>query len=199
MFIELAEFLRCPKDESEAYCVVVPDEMVGRLIVTGAIGCPASHSEYPIENGIADFCSADSALQLPVPAEDVSTDAQTVHALLGVATPGGYIVFIGSAGRLAVDLVPRIGGVHFIAFNPPDDVEPSSSVSVVRGPVPLPLRTSMARGVVVGREYGIEPWLTEASRILLKGLRMVVLRDDVTVPGVQRLALDEGVWVGSRG
>ncbi len=53
-------------------------------------------------------------------------------------------MFIGSAGRLAVDLVPRIGGVHFIAFNPPDDVEPSSAVSVVRGPVPLPLRTSMA-------------------------------------------------------
>ncbi len=199
MFIELAECLRCPRDESEAYCVVVPDEMIGRLIVTGAIGCPASQSEYPIENGIADFRSADSALQLPVPAEDVSTDAQTVHALLGVATPGGYIVLIGSAGRLAVDLVERIGGVHFIAFNPPDDVEPSSSVSVVRGPVPLPLRTSMARGVVVGREYAVEPWLTEASRILLKGLRMVVLRDDVTVPGVQRLALSEGVWVGSRG
>ncbi len=197
MFIELAEFLRCPKDESETYCVVVPDVMIGRLIVMGAIGCPASQSEYPIENGIADFSSADSALQLPVPAEDVSTDAQTVHALLGVATPGGYIVFIGSAGRLAVDLVERIGGVHFIAFNPPDDVAPSSSVSVVRGPVPLPLRTSMARGVVVGREYAIEPWLTEASRILLKGLRMVVLRDDVTVPGVQRLALGEGVWVGS--
>ena len=197
MFIELAEFLRCPKDESETYCVVVPDEMIGRLIVTGAIGCPASQSEYPIENGIADFRSADSALQLPVATEDVSTDAQTVHALLGVATPGGYIVLIGSAGRLAMDLVERIGGVHFIAFNPPDDVEPSSSVSVVRGPVPLPLRTSMARGVVVGREYAVEPWLTEASRILLKGLRMVVLSDDVTVPGVQRLALGEGVWVGS--
>ncbi len=124
---------------------------------------------------------------------------QTVHALLGVATPGGYVVFVGSAGRLAVDLVEPISGVHFIAFNPPDDVEPSSSVSVVRGPVPVPLRTSMARGVVVGREYAIEPWLTEASRILLKGLRMVVLRDDVTVPGVQRLALGEGVWVGIRG
>ena len=199
MFIELAEFLRCPRDESEAYCVVVPDEMIGRLIVTGAIGCPASQSEYPIENGIADFCSADSALQLPVPAEDVSTDALTVHALLGVSTPGGYIVLIGSAGRLAVDLVERIGDVHFIAFNPPGDVERSLAVSVVRGPVPMPLRTSMARGVVVGREYAIEPWLTEASRILLKGLRMVVLRDDVTVPGIKTVATGEGVWVGCRG
>ena len=197
MFIELAEFLRCPKDESEAYCVVLPDEMIGRLIVTGAIGCPASQSEYPIENGIADFCLADSALQLPVPAEDVSTDAETVHALLGVATAGGYIVLIGSAGRLAVDLGEQVGGVHFVAFNPPADVQPSSAVSVVRGPVPLPLRTSMARGVVVGREYAFEPWLTEAARILLKGLRMVVLRDDVTVPGMKTVASGEGVWVGS--
>ena len=31
MFIELAEFLRCPTDDSEAYCVVVPDEMIGRV------------------------------------------------------------------------------------------------------------------------------------------------------------------------
>jgi len=32
----------------------------------------------------------------------------------------------------------------------------------------------------------------------LKGLRMVVLRDDVTVPGIKTVASGEGVWVGCR-
>ncbi len=198
MFIELAEFLRCPTDDSEAYCVVVPDEMIGRTIVTGTIGCPTSQREYRIDNGIADFCPADPSFQWPAPTSEVSTDGQTVQALLGLATPGGYVVVVGSAGVLAADLVERIGGVHLVALNPPDEVEPSSSVSVLRGPVPLPLRTSMARGVVVGREYAKEPWLSDTSRILLKGLRMVVLCEGVTVPGMQTVASGEGVWVGSR-
>ena len=198
MFIELAEFLRCPTDDSEAYCVVVPDEMIGRLIITGTIGCPASQREYRIDKGIADFRAADPSFEPPASTSEVSTDGQTVQALLGITTPGGYIVLVGSAGLLAADLVERVGGVHLVALNPPDEVEPSSAVSVLRGPVPLPLRTSMARGVVLGREYATEPWLSEAGRILLKGLRMVVLREDVAAPGMEVVASGGGVWVGSR-
>jgi len=198
MFVELAEYLRCPTDPTESTCVVMPDEVIGRAIVTGTIGCPASNREYRIDDGVADFRPADSRLALPAADGDVSSDAGTVQALLGVATPGGYMVLFGSAAFLAVDLAERIGGVHFVALNPPETVEPFPALSVLRGPAPIPLRSSMARGVVLGREYGVEPWLSEGGRVLLKGLRVVVLREDVHIPHVEQLASGDGLWVGQK-
>jgi hypothetical protein len=198
MFVELAEYLRCPTDPTESTCVVIADKVIGRLIMIGTIGCPASEREYRIHDGVADFRTADPRFSLPAAEGDVSCDAGTVQALLGVTTPGGYMVLFGSAAHLAVDFAERIGGVHFVAFNPPETVEPFAALSVVRGPAPLPLRTSMARGVVIGREYGVEPWLSEGGRVLLQGLRVVVLREDAHIPHVEQLASGDGLWVGQK-
>jgi uncharacterized protein YbaR (Trm112 family) len=198
MFVELVEFLRCPIDTTESVCIVLPDKMVGRMVMTGTIACPVSKREYRIDGGIADFRSADPLVELPAAPGAVSTDAATVQALLGVTAPGGYIVLMGSAAHVAADLADHIGGVHFVAINPPEEVEPFLAMSVLRGPVPVPLRSSMARGVVIGREYGIEPWLSEGERVLLKGLRVVVLLEGVNIPNVEQLASGEGLWVGQK-
>jgi len=43
-------------------------------------------------------------------------------------------------------------------------------------------------------------WLADAARILLRGRRVVVEREDVSgVPGVTRLAAGQGLFVGERG
>ena len=197
MFIELAEYLRCPRDQEESYCVVLPEEMVGRSVIWGVVGCPATKREYKIENRVANFIPAD-APPLPESSADAPADAQTVHALLGVTTPGGYIVLLGSAARLAVGLSELVGGVHFVGLNVPDGVEPSGAMSVLRGPSPLPLRSSMARGVVVGAEYAVGSWLAEGSRVLLSGLRVVVFKEAAAVPGTRALASGHGLWVGQK-
>ena len=171
--------------------------MVGRSIIRGVVGCPATKREYRIENGIANFILAD-APPLPEHSDEAPVDAQTVHALLGVTTPGGYIVLLGSAARLGVGLSELIGGVHFVGLNVPDGVEPSVAMSVLRGPSPLPLRSSMARGVVIGAEYAVGSWLAEGSRVLLSGLRVVVFNEAAVVPGTRALASGHGLWVGQK-
>jgi len=55
MFIELSEFLRCPAQHDEAFCVVMPLEMVGRSVVRGVIGCSNCRREYPVVQGVAIF------------------------------------------------------------------------------------------------------------------------------------------------
>ena len=197
MFIELAEYLRCPQDPEESHCVVASYQMVGRSVIRGIIGCPATKRQYRIAGGVADFTTLRGP-PLVTDAGELSVTAHTVHSLLGLTTPGGYIVLLGSAAKLAFALSGLIGGVHFVGLNVPGGIEPTPSLSVLRGPYPLPLRTSMARGVVIGAEYATEPWLAEGGRLLLRGLRVVVLKDDAAVPGTDRLASGQGLWVGQK-
>ena len=198
MFIELAEYLRCPADHQEqSYCIVVPDTMDGRDVRTGSIGCPICTREYPIVDGEARFGSETppaspdrAALALP--------DVDTVHALLGLAGPGGYVVLLGSAGCLAPTLAERVKGVHVISVNPPAGVRSGVRLSVLRDDTRIPLRSSMARGIVIGADHTSPAWLAEAVRVVLRGLRLVILRDDIAVDGVKMLARERGMGVGEK-
>jgi uncharacterized protein YbaR (Trm112 family) len=194
MFIELAEFLRCPAGHAEqSYCVVVPDRVLDREIQAGSIGCPVCRREYPIVNGVAVFDDV-----LPESEEPASVpDASTIHTLLGLTGPGGYVVLVGSADSAAQSLGPLLGDVHLVAVNPPD-VSWSSGRSVLCCRGRIPLRDTMARGVVVGAECASEHWLQESVRVLLNGLRLVALAEDVTVPGVEPLATGQGMCVGRK-
>ncbi len=200
MFIELAEFVRCPGGHGEqGYCVVVPDQMSGRRVVRGSIGCPACGREYPIVNGVACFGTPDDRRVVQeAPDAAAPADPSEVHAVLALAGPGGYLVLLGSAARHAAPLAELIEGVHFVGVNPPSDVEPGGALSLVTAPDRIPLKSSMARGCVVGAEFAHDPWLAEAARLLLRGLRLVVLREDVAPAGVEQLAVGRGMWVGVR-
>jgi hypothetical protein len=199
MFIELAEFLRCTGGHEETYCVVLPEAMVDRTVIRGTVGCPVCGLEFPIEQAIVDFVPPDSpstGLQAPV---RLPVDAHSVGALMGLTGPGGYAVLVGSAARLATELAAVIGGVHFVGINAPRDVEPSSVLSLVRTLDGVPLRSAMARAVVIGAEYAAGKWLTESVRVLLGGLSLVILTADVKVSGAEQLLVGEGVWVGRKG
>ena len=123
MFIELAEHLRCPEGHEErAYCVLVPDEMAGREVVRGSIACPVCEHVYPLRDGIADFSGTAPATATPIeasssPGSPIAPDV--AQALLGVAGPGGYVVLLGSAGRVATELAGLMEGIHFIGVNAP--------------------------------------------------------------------------------
>jgi hypothetical protein len=192
VFIELAEYLRCPVDHPEAHCVLAADVMDGRDVVQGIVGCPVCRNEYAIADRIARFGEPPSIQPhgpLPEPA--------LLQALVGITTPGGYLVLIGSAAARARELAELIEGVHLVAVNAESSVRgPGASLLVATASVPL--RTAMARGVVVSEEAAMAPWLAESARVLLPGLRMVVVADSVEVPGVEPLAAERGVWVGQR-
>lgn len=198
MFIELAELLRCTGRHEEAYCVVLPDEMVGRSVIHGTVGCPVCGLEFPIEKAIVNFAPSNSTPTNQQATVRLPVDAHTVGALMGLTGPGGYAVLVGSAAQLATELAAVIGGVHFVGINAPRDVEPSGVLSLLRTLNGVPLRSAVARAVVAGAEYAAADWLAEGVRVLLPGLRLVVLTADVKIKGVDKLAVGDGVWVGQK-
>lgn len=195
MFIELAEFLRCPEDHDDASCIVLPEEMVGRTIIRGVIGCPACRREYAIHDGVAEFGPQPPAGAAP-PAPPLDPDV--VAALLGLTNPGGFVVLMGSATTLAPALAQRMQGVHLVGVNAPDGTEVSPALTLLRHERKITLRSAVARGVVVPVDLSQPPWLEEGARVLLKGQRMVVAGDAVAVPGLTPVAVGRGLWVGTR-
>lgn len=197
MFIELAEFLRCPaQHEARSYCVVLPEEMSGRRIRRGSIGCPECGREFAIVEGIARFGERDGVATPVIQEAESDADPSALAALLGLAGPGGYVVLVGAVARLAEQLAGEIEGVHFVGVNAPPEVRPSEALSLVAAPDGIPLASAMARGCVVSRGWAREPWLAEAARVVLRGLRLVVLAENVTAAGVEQLAAGDGMWVG---
>lgn len=200
MFIELAEHLRCPqRHEENAYCVLVPDEMVGRDVIRGSIACPVCEREYPVRNGVADFSDLSATAwnggEGPAPPP---LAAEAAQALLGLDGPGGYVVLLGSAARVVTSLAPLLEGTHLVGVNVSPDVTSSPAISLLRGTDGIPLASSMARGIVVGPDMAGEPWLAESVRVVLRGLRIVVCREDVTVAEAEPMAAGDGMWVGRK-
>ena len=200
MFIELTEFLRCPlRHEGKSHVVLVPERMDGRDVIAGIVACPACRREYPIVGGVADLRHPEETAGVPDPAgvEDAPA-AASVHALLGLDGAGGYVVLVGSAARLAAGLAALLERVHVVLVNAPAERARPATSSALLGGRQLPLRDAMARGVVVGSEHAVAPWVAEGARVLLRGLRMVVFAEEVEVGGLERLASGQGMWVGRR-
>jgi len=201
MFIELAEYLRCPADHEETYCVVSAEEMQDRRVVSGAVGCPVCHAQYPLRDGVVEF-GVDPLLGPASRADDLTvertTDPAVLHPLLGLSSPGGFVVMLGSAVRCAEGLAALVDGVHIVGVNPPPDLCESARVSLVRSTKSIPLRSAVARGVVLGTEYVGTTWLDEGVRVLLRGQRLVAMSDHAAARRLERLAASGGLWVGRK-
>lgn len=194
MFLELTEHLKCPGDHREEYLVVATGAMKERAIVFGTIGCPVCKAEFLVVNRVARFgepeiSAASGALPL---------GAEAVQALLGLASPGGFVVLVGSGAALAGELAGLMEGVHFVGINAPESIVAAPFLSLLVGRSVIPLKEAMARGVVIGAEHATEPWLAEGARVLLRGQRLVVLSEAVPPAGIEEMAVGQGTWVGRK-
>lgn len=195
MHIELTELLRCAAPHPSEALVLSTRAMHGRRVVSGLVGCPVCRREYPIVDGVVDF--GDTAPSL-VPA-GTAPDGATLQALLDLGGPGGFVVLVGGAVRDAPALSARLEGVHFVGVNPPPGALESATLSLLRAPGAIPLRSRVARAVVLAAGSAEPPWLVEAERVLLPGRRYVVEREAVEPPpGIRRLAAEDGLWVGEK-
>jgi hypothetical protein len=198
VFVELAESLRCLEDHEPTFLVVMPSRMDGRTIVEGLIGCPVCRREYGIANGVAYFDAEDVVAPETARFAPLPVDGEGAQALINLSGPGGLVILIGSAARLAAQLADLVAGVHFVVCNPPADVTMSERISLFRAGRRLPFRSSIARAVVVGEEHVNGKWPDEAVRVLLRGLRLVLF-GDVSLPlGITELAVGPRVLVGEK-
>ena len=198
MHIELTEMLRCPETHREDVMVLSTGEMVGRMVRFGIVGCPVCRKEYLITKGVVDFAGSGTSTERPAPRSPLPA-ASDLQALLELSGPGGFVVLVGDATRQAIGLAALMAGIHFVGINAPPDVEELPVLSLLRSGTVIPLRQSIARGVVVGRDLATSPWLVEAHRILLRGRRFVVLHDKPELPiGLEKLAAAKDLWVGEK-
>ncbi len=202
MHIELTEMLRCPEAHREEMLVLSTGEVSGRMVRSGLIGCPVCHKEYPIARGIVNFRRSKERVLKDAyvpPSPLPSADASNLQALLELSGPGGYVVLIGAAVRQAPRLSGLMEGIHFVGVNAPVEMEEQPALSLLYANEKVPLRSSVARGVVVGADLATSPWLVEAHRVLLRGRRFVVENEEPELPiGLVKLAAEHGLWVGEK-
>jgi hypothetical protein len=190
--------------------VLSTGEVRDRMVRSGLIGCPVCHTEYPIARGVVNFRRSRERVQneetsgpragIYVPPSPLpSADAANLHALLELSGPGGYVVLIGSAARQAPRLSMLMEGIHFVGVNAPVEMEEQPMLSLLYANEKVPMRTAVARGVVVGADIATSPWLVEAHRVLLRGRRFVVENEEPELPiGLVKLAAENGLWVGEK-
>jgi hypothetical protein len=190
--------------------VLSTGEVRDRMVRSGLIGCPVCHKEYPIARGVVNFRRSRERVQnegtsgpraaIYVPPSPLpSADAANLQALLELSGPGGYVVLIGSAARQAPRLSTLMEGIHFVGVNAPLEMEEQPMLSLLYANEKVPLRTAVARGVVVGADIATSPWLVEAHRVLLRGRRFVVENEEPELPiGLVKLAAENGLWVGEK-
>ncbi|OYV64096.1 MAG: hypothetical protein B7Z72_13710 [Gemmatimonadetes bacterium 21-71-4] len=200
MFIELTEIIRCPNPHPESYLVAAPIVMDGRRIVRGVVGCPECKAEFPIVEGVAYFAGGGSEPGAPREggAASPAYDASALAAFLNLSGPGGYAVLAGAAARFGAEIGTAVPGVHFVAVNPPPGVAPSPTLTLLRAPRGLPFKSASVRAVALGADLAAEPWLGEAARILLPGLRLVVEGERAEPAEIEELARGAGMFVGVR-
>jgi uncharacterized protein YbaR (Trm112 family) len=200
--IELTEMLRCPEPHREEMLVLSTGEVKHRMVRSGLVGCPVCHKEYPISRGIVNFRRSHERVSKEAytpPSPLPSADAAKLQALLELSGPGGYVVLVGAATRQAARLVSLMEGIHFVGINPPPDMDEQATLSLMYATEKVPLRTSVARGVVVGADLATSPWLVEAHRVLLRSRRFVVENEEPELPiGLVKLAAENGLWVGEK-
>lgn len=192
MFIELTDHLRCPAEHAEAYLVLLPERMDGRMVREGSLGCPICGAVVRVAEGIAVFDPA------PPSADATPLTPEAIAAFLGLGGPGGYVALAGPAASTIPGLVPLLDGVHLVAVNPPAAIAADHPASVLRASR-WPLKSAAFRGVVVSGGSNHDPdWVPKAMQSALPGLRVVVEGARVDLPGFEVLAESGAVWVAAR-
>jgi uncharacterized protein YbaR (Trm112 family) len=194
MFIELTDHLRCPADHDESFLVLLPDQIDGRSVRTGALGCPVCGRTYALVDGVLDTHDAPPG----EPGGSTALDADALSTLVGLHGPGGYLVLVGPVASAWEEVGELNPGVALVAVNPSAEVADAPGISVLRGSR-LPLKSRAMRGVVLGRPFADDShWVGEAARVVLPGLRVVGEGADPPPQLIDLLASADGVWVGSR-
>jgi uncharacterized protein YbaR (Trm112 family) len=193
VFIELTDLLRCPNPHDESFLVLLPDQMDGRSVRTGQLGCPVCGRTFRLVDGVFDAGGAPRNST-----GDTALTAENASVLIGLSGPGGYVALVGPVASLWEEVAALNPGVALVAINPPTQVTDSAGVSVVRGGT-IPLKSRTLRGVVLGKPYADDPsWVRDAARLVLPGLRVVGEGNQPPEDLIDVMASAGGVWVGTR-
>ena len=196
MFIELVDVLRCPNDHSDTWLVLAAEQMEGRDVMSGTLGCPICRAEFAIVDGVARFGDA------PRPGPEVEapdeTEALRLAALLALTDSRGYAILIGNTGRHA-PLLRAMTDAQLMLVNPPPTVGMGFGLSglTTPGSRALPLAAGSARAIALDDEATPER-LASGLTVLAPGGRLLAPVALALPNGVAELARDERHWLAER-
>jgi len=195
MFIELVEVLRCIRENDESWLVASIDEMRGRSIRAGTLGCPVCGAHYPIAAGIADFSGG--SVKIPSNAGLDSTElAMRAGGMLALGEGTGVVVLGGEWAAGAGPLTSAVD-VRVIAVNAPAATEESAAVAVVKSNEVIPCGRASCIALALDDSFG-EDALTSALRAVAPGGRIVAPVRLSPPQSLTVLARDASYWVGEK-
>jgi len=189
MFIELVEFLRCPRAHEESYLVASATSTVDRHIVNGLLGCPVCGAEFPIRDGVATF---DPDVTAPAAAEPSMDEAMRIAAFLELTDARGFALLCGTWGAHAGPLGELVR-TPVVLVNAP----PAPAAGVIQVARRLPFASGTARAAAVHATQ--PPELVHAILAVVRGGGRLMGTADTPVPeGVREIARDARAWVGEK-
>ncbi len=196
MFIELVDVLRCPNRHAETWLVLAAEQIEGRDIMSGTLGCPICKAEFPIVDGLARFGdAARSGVQGELPNEN---EALRLAALLDLTDSRGYAILIGDTGRHA-PLLRAMTDVQLMLVDPPLAVAMGFGLSglTTHASGALPLAPASARAAALD-EPATPELVSSALGVLAPGGRLLAPVRLALPDGVTELARDDRHWLAER-
>ena len=130
MFIELLDLLRGPQSHEDTCLVASFKTVSNRFVESGTLGCPICSSQYPIEDGIADFTAGVSSPSCEEQRAAASHRREELATRAGAfldATEPGATVVLGGVWSYAAEELSNLAEVRVIALNPGPGVKETAS------------------------------------------------------------------------
>jgi uncharacterized protein YbaR (Trm112 family) len=192
MHVELVELLRCVQPHEDIWLVASVDRMEDREIISGTLGCPVCHAEYPVRNRVVFF--AQPTAPGPVVEPD-ATEAMRIAAALELTDARATAVLHGAWATHA-RLIRSLSPARLIVIDPTGAIEPSDGVNVITGSLVQFARQSIS-GAAVGANASAK-LVASLVDALRPGGRMLAPVDLAVPRGLTELARDDEIWVGAR-
>jgi uncharacterized protein YbaR (Trm112 family) len=192
MFVELIEYLRCPRAHAESALVVSASRTDARHIVDGVLGCPVCNAEFRIEHGVAWFTNRLPDATLEPPSDDV---AMRLAAFLQLTDNRGPAVLCGRHASHAGG-IGAMSDTPLILVNAPRALALDVAASLVVDDA-MPFATGILRGAAIDESAGT-PLVQSIVRVVRAGGH-VVGPVTLTVPeGVSEIVRDDRLWVAEK-
>jgi uncharacterized protein YbaR (Trm112 family) len=193
VFVELIEFLRCPRAHDETALVASTMKVADRHIVDGTLGCPACGAEFPVIAGITRFDDAPLTETAESPSDDT---AMRLAAFLELTDAGGFAFLCGVWGVHA-ERVRRLTDTPLVFVNPPANapLDIASAVIVCRDVIPLAEESARAAALDGATSVSL---IASAVRVVRPGGRIVGSVALEVPPALAEIARDDHMWVGQK-
>jgi len=179
LHILLTDVLTCPRCGPEFGLILLADEMQGRAIAEGRLGCLNCRESYQISGGVADLLLPDSVAIVPMEMSEVAVldDGDVAYrfaALLGASELASTIFLGGLPVDVSAGVARLLPDAQVAATASAVDVDGTGSgQNWIRHGSRLPFRSGSMRGVALGGDAA-DRLLDEAGRVLKQGGRLVL-------------------------